>query len=122
MKLTLTTKSVPSSAIYYCEWTQAYFEEMCVILEYKNAVQNGRLNDQVKKLLLRDISAGYARLKSRFDVDKTQMDDEADTLLRLINTLSGEQYVELAKNILTPYRHLEFDEASLERLDKLGDS
>lgn len=43
-----------------------------------------------------------------------------DTLVRLIEVLSAEQFVELAKIMLTPYRHLEFDEASKELLDKLG--
>ena len=48
------------------------------------------------------------------------MNDEEDTLIRLINILSAEQYVELANSILAQYCHIEFDEASLEKLNKLG--
>lgn len=122
MKLAITSKPLSASAIHYCEWTQMYFEKMCVALKRKSAIQNGHLNNDTKELLLYGLPMGYSRLKSRFEVDSVQMDDEEDTLVRLMDTLPVEQYIELAINILTPYCHIEFDEASLERLDKLGDS
>ena len=121
MKLAITaTLHNLAFAVHYCEWTQQYFTEICEILSRNDIIQNGNFGDDIKKILLRDIREGYTRLKSFFDVDKTQMNDEEDTLVRLINILSAEQYVELAENILTPYCHIEFDEASLEKLNKLG--
>lgn len=119
MKLAITSKPLSASTIHYCEWTQMYFEEMCVALERKDVIQNGHISAHTRGLLLDGLPMGYSRLKSRFEVDNVQMDDEEETLVRLIDTLSADQYVALAKAILTPYRHLEFDEASLERLDKL---
>ena len=119
MKLAITSKPLSAPAIHYCEWTQMYFEEMCVALERKDVIQNGYISAHTRDFLLHGLPMGYTRLKSRFDVDNRQMDDEEETLVRLIDTLSADQYVALAKAILTPYRHLEFDEASLERLDKL---
>lgn len=121
MKLAITaTLHNPAFAVHYCEWTQQYFTEICEILSRNDIIQNGNFGDDIKKILLRDIRAGYTRLKSFFDVDETQMNDEEDTLVRLINTLSAEQYIELANSILTQYCHIEFDEASLEKLNKLG--
>ena len=121
MKLAITaTPHNLAFAVHYCEWTQQYFTEICEILSRNDIIQNGHFSDDIKKILLRDIREGYTRLKSFFDVDKTQMNDEEDTLVRLINILSAEQYVELAESILTPYCHIEFDEASLEKLNKLG--
>lgn len=120
MKLAIAIKPISASAIHYCEWTQMYFEEMCVALKRKSAIQNGHLNNETKELLLYCLPMGYTRLKSRFEVNSVQMDDEEDTLVRLMDTLPAEQYIELAINILTPYCHIEFDEATLEKLDKLG--
>ena len=120
MKLAIAIKPISASAIHYCEWTQMYFEQLCVALNRKSAIQNGHLNNDTKELLLCGLPMGYSRLKSRFEVDSVQMDDEEDTLVRLIDTLPSEQYIELAINILTPYCHIEFDEATLEKLDKLG--
>ena len=121
MKLAITaTLHNLAFAVHYCEWTQQYFTEICEILSRNDIIQNGNFGDDIKKILLRDIREGYTRLKSFFDVDKTQMNDEEDTLVRLINTLSAEQYIELAESVLTPYCHIEFDEASLEKLNKLG--
>lgn len=122
MKLAINSKSLSAPAIHYCKWTQMYFEQMCEALERKDTIQNGQISARTRDLLLYGLPMGYHRLKSRFEVDNAQMDDEEDTLVRLIDTLSADQYVALAKTILTPYRHLEFDEASLERLDKLNDS
>lgn len=122
MKLAISTNAILDNAVNYCKWTQMYFEEMCVALMREEATQNGQLSDETKALLSFNLPMGYNRLKSRFDVDNRQMDDEEETLVRLMDTLSADQYVALAKAILTPYQHLEFDEASLERLDKLGDS
>ena len=121
MKLAITaTPHNLAFAVHYCEWTQQYFTEICEILSRNDIIQNGNFGDDIKKILLRDIREGYTRLKSFFDVDKTQMNDEEDTLVRLINILSAEQYIELAESLLTPYCHIEFDEASLEKLNKLG--
>lgn len=97
-----------------------YFEQMCDALKREEAIQNGQLSDETKALLLFNLHMGYNRLKARFEVDNTQIDDERDTLVRLMDILSVKQYIELAENILTPYCHIEFDEASLEKLDKLG--
>lgn len=121
MKLAITaTLHNPAFAVHYCEWTQQYFTEICEILSRNDIIQNGHFSDDITKTLLWDIREGYARLKTRFDVDETQMNDEEDTLVRLINILSAEQYVELANSILAQYCHIEFDEASLEKLNKLG--
>lgn len=121
MKLAITaTPHNLAFAVHYCEWTQQYFTEICEILSRNDIIQNGHFGDDIKKVLIFDIRAGYTRLKSRFDVDETQMNDEEDTLVRLINILSAEQYIELANSILTQYCHIEFDEASLEKLNKLG--
>ena len=119
MKLAISANAILTNSVNYCKWTQMYFEEMCVALKREDAVQNGQLSDGTKALLLFNLPMGYARLKARFEVDNAQIDDERDTLLRLMDRLSVEQYIKLAENILTPYCHLEFDEASLERLDKL---
>lgn len=122
MKLAIAIKPISASAIHYCEWTQMYFKQMCDALKRKGTIQNGHLNNNTKELLLCGLPMGYSRLKSRFEVDSVQMNDEEDTLVRLMDTLSVKQYIELAENILTPYCHIEFDEASLEKLDKLSSS
>lgn len=113
-------KNPPSSARRYCEWTQQYFDNACKTLKCADIIKNRTLDRRVKDEVLRDIKMGYSRLKTRFDVDYEQMNDEMDTLVRLIEVLPAEQFVELTKIMLTPYRHLEFDEASKELLDKLG--
>lgn len=110
----------PASARKYCEWTQQYFDNACERLERPGIIKNGKLDVDVEENVLRDIKMGYSRLKTRFDVEYGQMNDEMDTLVRMIKILPAEQFIELAEIMLTPYRHLEFDEASKELLDKLG--
>lgn len=120
MKLAISANAILDNAVNYCKWTQMYFEEMCVALMREEATQNGQLSDETKALLSFNLPMGYNRLKARFEVDNAQMDDEEDTLVRLMDTLSAKRYIELAESILTPYCHIEFDEATLEKLDKLG--
>lgn len=66
MKLAITSKPLSAPAIHYCEWTQMYFEEMCVALERKDVIQNGHISARTRDFLLHGLPMGYNSFKISF--------------------------------------------------------
>lgn len=120
MIIRLKSRQLTNGAPYWCEWTQMYFTEVYDILGRKDIFEkNGSLDTDTKASLENRIWMGYQRMKSRFEVDEAQMDDEKDTLLRMRDILPPQEYIKMAKLIIEPYTKLELDQKSLDRLKSL---
>lgn len=120
MIVSLKSGQLTNGAPYWCKWTQMYFTEMYDRLERKNIFEkDGSLDEDIKELLKSDVLMGYSRLNSRFNMDEGQMEDERETLLRLMNILPAQEYIKMAKLIIEPYTKLELDKKSLDRLKSL---
>lgn len=120
MIISVRKGQLTAGAPYWCEWTQRYFTEAYDTLKRSDSYTvEGSLDTDAKESLRCRYTMGYSRMTTRFDVDEKQMRDEEDTLIRLMDVLPTQKYVKMALMIIEPYTSLEFDEASLDRINQM---
>lgn len=108
MKLEINKKCADDElAKYFATWTRQEFKGLL------HQVQNGRIKKD-GSFYKRDyesykiwINAMYNTLASRFEVNLMEMIDERDTVLRMLETLSAEQFKFFAGLAFEPYANLE---------------
>ena len=113
MKLHVDENNISRTSIYYPEWTEQYFVRVQNDLKPNSSNENKKTNAIIKNRIVNNLTEGYVRLKTRFMMDNTQIDDEYDTLIRMIDIMSYGQYCNFASCIIEPYQHLEYDDDSL---------
>lgn len=120
MKLHINENNITDCSIHYPEWTQMYFVQANNSLKPNLSEESEKTSPAIKKRIVSNLTEGYVRLKARFDVEIVQMDDEYDTLVRMIDIMPYGEYRQFASLVIAPYQHLEYDDDSLKRLEELG--
>lgn len=120
MKLHINMNNITRESVCYPEWTQMYFVRVQNNLKSGLSKESEKTNTIIKEHIVRNLTNGYERLKTRFNVDMTQLDDEYDTLIRMIDIMSYGEYRQFASLVIAPYQHLEFDDDSLNILREAG--
>lgn len=85
MKLHVDENHISRTSIYYPEWTEQYFVRVQNDLKSDSSNENKKTNAIIKNRIVNNLADGYARLKTRFMMDNAQIDDEYDTLIRMID-------------------------------------
>lgn len=120
MKLHINEDNLTPGSAYYPEWTAMYFVKVHNNLIPNLSKEDEKTNARIKSNIVRNLTEGYERLKTRFVVDIAQVDDEYDTLIRMIDIMPYGQYREFASLVIEPYQNLEFDEDSPDIIRKAG--
>ena len=101
-KTSLTSK-------HFVDWTQREFKELLRSIRTAKVKKDGTF-DVYSKALITDLAVScYRCLWGRFELDKAMIEDEKATILRLLDTLSAEQFCSFAKIAFEPYINLESD-------------
>ena len=101
-KTSLTSK-------HFVDWTQREFKELLRSIRTAKVKEDGTF-DVYSKALITDLAVScYRCLWGRFELDKAMIEDEKATILRLLDTLSAEQFCSFAEITFEPYINLESD-------------
>lgn len=101
-KTSLTSK-------HFVDWTQREFKELLRSIRTAKVKEDGTF-DVYSKALITDLAVScYRCLWGRFELDKAMIEDEKATILRLLDTLSAEQFCSFAEIAFEPYINLESD-------------
>ena len=101
-KTSLTSK-------HFVDWTQREFKELLRSIRTAKVKKDGTF-DVYSKALITDLAVScYRCLWGRFELDKAMIEDEKATILRLLDTLSAEQFCSFAEIAFEPYINLESD-------------
>lgn len=94
---------------HFVDWTQRGFKELLRSIRTAKIKKDGTF-DVYSKALITDLAVScYRCLWGRFELDKAMIEDEKATVLRLLDTLSAEQFCSFAEIAFEPYINLESD-------------
>lgn len=94
---------------HFVDWSQREFKELLRSIRTAKVKEDGTF-DVYSKALITDLAVScYRCLWGRFELDKVMIEDEKATVLRLLDTLSAEQFCSFAEIAFEPYISLETD-------------
>ena len=94
---------------HFVDWSQREFKELLRSIRTAKVKEDGTF-DVYSKALITDLAVScYRCLWGRFELDKAMIADEKATILRLLDTLSAEQFCSFAEIAFEPYINLESD-------------
>lgn len=119
MKLHINEDNITRNSVYYPKWTQMYFT---TLLKLVNMPESIGANDSFTHIALEEINryvyGSYNRLAVRFEVDNEQIEDEKETLIRMLETMPANEYKALVNLLVEPYCHIELDEESQKAIEE----
>lgn len=95
------------SAKYFVGWTKSEFKEL-IRLTKKAKVKKDGIFYKRDKAMINDMTIAYYRaFMGRFELDKVMIEDERDTVLRMLHSLPAEQFRNFVEITFEPYTNLE---------------
>lgn len=100
------------TAKYFVGWTKSEFEELVRFTKRARVKKDGTFYKRDKEMINDKTIAYYRAFMGRFELDKVMIEDERDTVLRMLHSLPAEQFRNFAEITFDPYANLE-DSASI---------
>lgn len=94
---------------HFVDWTQREFKELLRSISTAKVKEDGTFDVYSKALIADLVVSCYRCLCGRFELDKTMIEDERVSVLRLLDMLSAEQFCSFAEIAFEPYINLESD-------------
>ena len=94
---------------HFVDWSQREFKELLRSIRTAKVKEDGTVDVYSKALITELAVSCYRCLWGRFELDKVMIEDEKATVLRLLDTLSAEQFCSFAEIAFEPYISLETD-------------
>jgi len=108
MKLEVNKKCAGDGlAKYFAGWTRQEFKGLLHQIQNGHIKKDGSFYKHDYESYKVWINAMYNALTSRFEVNLMKTIDERDTVLRMLETLSAEQFKSFAELAFEPYANLE---------------
>ena len=98
-----------STSKHFVDWSQREFKELLRSICTAKIKEDGTFDVYSKALITDLIISCYRCLLGRFELDKTMVEDEKATVLRMLDTLPAEQFCSFAEIAFEPYINLESD-------------
>lgn len=103
----------------YPEWTQMYFTALYDLVNSPDSIgASGSFTNIATKEIENNVYGGFNRLAIRFEVDKEQVEDEKETLIRMLPILPADEYKALVNLLVKPYCHIELDKDSQKAIEE----
>lgn len=92
---------------YFVNWTKSEFEELVRLTKKARVKKDGTFYKRDKEVINDKTVAYYRALWGRFELDKTMIEDERATVIRMLHSLPAEQFRNFAEIAFEPYVNLE---------------
>lgn len=92
---------------YFVNWTKSEFEELVRLTKRARVKKDGTFYKRDKEVINDKTVAYYRAFMGRFELDKTMIEDERATVLRMLHSLPAEQFRNFAEITFEPYTNLE---------------
>lgn len=93
----------------FVKWTKNEFEELVRLTKKARVKKDGTFYKRDKEVINDKTVAYYRALWGRFELDKAMIEDERDTVLRMLHSLPTGQFRNVAKITFKPYINLKND-------------
>lgn len=108
MKLEINEECIANGySKYFASWTRNEFSAILAQIQSARIKKDGTFYKRDKEFIYSWTNRMYLILKSRFIVDEAENNDERDTVLRMLDTLSAKDFYAFATIFFEPYANLE---------------